>query len=341
MNSDQLEKWFFAALLGVAIYLSYLVLGPYLGVLILAATLAIIFRPVYRGLVRAVRHGPTAAALCILLATVIIFIPLGFFGIRIITEATTLYGTFSAHGGFDMSPGIHQFLEAYLPNANIQDISLNFNDAVRTGLTWFIQNIGSLFSSVASAFFVIFLSLFALYYLLKDGTRLKQWMLDHVPLKSEYTEQIIGETETVLGSVIKGTLIISLIQGVVVGLGLLIFGIPNPAFWGALTVIASIIPLVGTWLVVVPAIGYLFLTGQGAAAIGFAVWSLVFVNVIYNIVSPQLIHRGAHIHPFIILLSIIGGIGAFGPVGLLVGPFVIALLFALLRVYPNLVGGKK
>ena len=341
MNSDRQEKWFFAGLLAIAVYLSYLVLGSYLGVMVLAATLAIVFRPVYRWLLRGVKHGSVAAGLCIILATIIIFIPLGFLSVRIVTEASSLYATLSARGGLAVSPAVHQFLVAHFPAASIADLSLNLNDAVRSGLTWFIQNLGSFFSGVAQVLFVLFLSLFALYYLLKDGGRLTEWMLEHVPLEREYTERIFHETEMVLASVVRGTLIVSVIQGIIVGVGFLLFGIANPALWGALTMLASIIPIVGTWLVVLPAIAYLFFTGHVAMAIGFAIWSFVLVSLVYNVVSPQIIHRGANIHPFIILLSIIGGLGAFGPIGLLVGPFIIALLFALLRVYPKLVGERK
>jgi predicted PurR-regulated permease PerM len=340
MNTGRLEKGFFAASLAVAAYFSYLVLGPYLGVLILAGTLAILFRPVYRGILRVVRSESLAAFISIAFAAVIIFIPLGFFGIRIANEASTLYQTLSARGGFDFSPAVHQFLAAHFPSLMVPDFTLNFNDSARAGLVWFLQNLGSLFSGVAQVLFLAFLSLFGLFYFLKDGARLKQWMLDFIPLEPPYTAQIIRETEVVMESVVRGTLFVAVIQGIVVGLGFLIFGIPNPAFWGALTMLATLIPIVGTWLVVVPAIAYLFFTGHDVSTVGFAIWSIVLVNLVFNVLSPQIMHRGSNIHPFIILLSVIGGIGAFGPIGLLIGPFIIALLFALLRVYPKLIGGR-
>jgi predicted PurR-regulated permease PerM len=161
--------------------------------------------------------------------------------------------------------------------------------------------------------------------------------MEFIPFEPTDTEQIIHETETVMSSVVVGTLAMAAIQGIVVGVGFLLFGIPNPAFWGALTMLATLIPIVGTWLVVVPAIGYLFFTGHQALALGFAIWSVVLVNLVFNVLSPQIMHRGSNIHPFIILLAVIGGISAFGPIGFLIGPFVVALLFALLRVYPKIV----
>ena len=340
MTSARLEKGFFVALLAAVAIFAYLVLGQYLGLFILAGTLALVFRPVYVWLLRVTRSGALAAILCVLFAVVIVFIPLFFFGLRLVNEATALYVSLTAHGGFDFGSAIQTFIATHFPGVAVPTLTLNFNDVARTVLAWFIANLGALFSGIAQILFVGLLSLMGLFYALKDGARLKQWMLDFIPLEPDYIEAIIHETEAVVKSVIEGTLFVAIIQGLVVGIGFWIFGIANPTFWGALTVIATIIPLVGTWLVVVPAIAYLFFTGQSVAAFGFAIWSIVLVNLVYNILSPQIMHRGAHIHPFIILLSILGGLAAFGPLGFLIGPFVIALLFALLRVYPKIVGGK-
>ncbi|MDP3956663.1 MAG: AI-2E family transporter, partial [bacterium] len=141
--------------------------------------------------------------------------------------------------------------------------------------------------------------------------------------------------------VIKGTLVIAVIQGIVAGTGFLLFNIPNPAFWGSLVVLSSLIPIVGTWLVVAPAVAYLLFTGQTALGISLAVWSVILVNLIYNVLSPQLMRRGNHIHPFVILLSVLGGIVIFGPIGFILGPFIIALLVSLLHIYPKLILKKK
>ena len=176
-----------------------------------------------------------------------------------------------------------------------------------------------------------------MFYFLKDGERLKKWMLEYIPLKKSYTEEIIRETGAMMASVLRGTIVVAVVQGVVAWAPAFGFSASPTRRSGGLTVIVSIVPVVGTWLVVVPAVAYLFLTGQTAAAIGFAIWGIVLVNACYNLIAPQLMQRGVDIHPFIILLSVLGGIGAFGPIGLLVGPFIVAFLFALLRIYPRMV----
>ena len=236
---------------------------------------------------------------------------------------------------------VTKFLQHDFPNLQIATLNLNFNASVRQGLTWVIGNLGLLFSGLAQIFFIVFLTLFGLFYFLKDGDRLKAWLLKFVPLSGKYTEGIIHETEGVITSVVRGSLMVAVIQGIVVGLGLLIFGMPDAAFLGLLTVLLTLIPIVGTWLIVIPAIAYFFLTGHTGASIGFAIWSVVLVNIVFNVVSPQFMKRGTNIHPFIILLSVLGGLALFGPIGFLIGPFIIAFLFSLLNIYPKIILKKS
>lgn len=343
MDKRRLETSFFIALLLVVIFFSWLVLKPYVSVIILAGTLALVFEPIYRNFLRFFRYESVAALAVVLLVVLIVFLPLGFFAVRIISEVTTLYASLASNGGFDFGTAINNFLRSYFPSFPIPVIAFNFNESIRQGLTWFIQNFGSLFSGVVQVLFIGFLSLLGLFFFLRDGKKLKRWTVNLLPLSPKYTEEIIQETSMVIHSVTSGTLIVAIIQGLVAGFGFFLFNIPNAAFWGSVVVVSSLIPIVGTWLVVVPAIAYLFFTGQTALSISLAIWGIILVNLIYNVLSPQLMGRGNNIHPLVILLSVLGGIVLFGPIGFLMGPFVIALLFSLLNIYPKLVlkGGSS
>jgi predicted PurR-regulated permease PerM len=344
VSPGRTENWFFLALLAIAAVLSWFVFQPYAGALVLAGTLAFLFKPVYRGVFRIVRNESVSALFVILIVILIVFLPLIYFGIQIIGEASGLYGSLTAgtltgSTGITASGGlgvaVTSFLRAAFPNIQVSDITLNFNDVARQALGWFLQNLGLVFSGIAQSFFAVLVSLIGLFYFLRDGEQLKEWVLVHAPLARDYSEQVFGEMETVVRSVIEGMLVVAVIQGIIVGAGFFIFHVPNPAFWGALTVIVTLVPIVGTWLVAIPGVLYLFLTGQTVLAIGLLVWSGVLVNLAYNLITPQFVRRKADIHPYIILLSILGGIGFFGPIGFLMGPFIVALLFSLLRIYPK------
>jgi predicted PurR-regulated permease PerM len=136
---------------------------------------------------------------------------------------------------------------------------------------------------------------------------------------------------------VRGHLVIGILQGLVVGFGFFIFGVPSPVIWGVAAAVASLIPMIGTSLVIIPGILILLLAGSLVQAIGLLIWGIFAVGLIDDLLGPYLIERGIKIHPFLILLSALGGIALLGPVGFLAGPVILALLFALLDLYPTIV----
>jgi predicted PurR-regulated permease PerM len=103
--------------------------------------------------------------------------------------------------------------------------------------------------------------------------------------------------------------------------------------WGSFAVVAALIPGFGTALVIVPGVIYLFFASTTLHAIGLLIWGILGVGLIDNYLGPLLVNRGVHIHPFLILLSVMGGLVFFGPIGFIAGPLLVALLFALLEIY--------
>jgi predicted PurR-regulated permease PerM len=153
------------------------------------------------------------------------------------------------------------------------------------------------------------------------------------PLLDMYDERIFTKVDTAIHSIVRGSLVIGLIQGILTGVGFWVAGIPNPALWGSVAAIAAFIPGVGTSLVLGPGIIYLFITGSTVAAVGLLAWAVFAVGLIDNFLSAHLVQRGVAVHPFIILLSVLGGLAFFGPIGFILGPLVIAFLIALLDIY--------
>jgi predicted PurR-regulated permease PerM len=175
--------------------------------------------------------------------------------------------------------------------------------------------------------------LFALFYLLRDGGKLKQDLILLSPLADDYDIKIFLKLKQAIRSVVVGSLVVGLIQGILTGIGFFIFGVPNPALWGSFAVIAALIPGIGTSLVIVPGILYLFFISTHLHALGMLIWGILAVGFIDNFLGPMLVNRGVHVHPFLILLSVIGGLSFFGPIGFIAGPLLVALLVALLEIY--------
>jgi predicted PurR-regulated permease PerM len=336
MDTRRAEVWFLVGLLILAIFFSWLILKPYLDVFVLAGTLGFIFRPLYKKLSVALRYESLAAFASVIIVALVICIPLVFFGFKIFAEASALYTSLVLKGGSDFALSLGNFLHTHFTNLPAATIVTHVNTYVQQALGWFVQNLGQFFSSVAQVFFLLTLILLGLFYSFKDGAKIKKWVIETAPLSPNYTEEILRELGTVAVSVVRGTLIVALMVGVIMGIGFFIFAIPNPLFWAAAAALSSIVPVVGPWLVLIPSIAYLYFTGHTLLAIGLFLWSLLFTNIIYSVISPQLMHRGIDIHPYLILLSILGGIALFGPVGFITGPLMMALLLSLLRIYKKI-----
>ena len=160
-------------------------------------------------------------------------------------------------------------------------------------------------------------------------------MLKLSPLSSEADEKIMAKLTQTINGVVKGYLLIAFIQGTLMGIGLAIFHIPNPAIWAVVAGIASIIPPLGTAVVSVPAILFLFLTGNVGMAIGLLVWAVFVVGAGDNLLNPYIVGHKINIPPFLILFSVLGGIALLGPVGILIGPLTVALLYTLTDIYQS------
>jgi predicted PurR-regulated permease PerM len=169
--------------------------------------------------------------------------------------------------------------------------------------------------------------------LLRDGQKLKAAVVSLSPLSDADNEFIARKLERAINSAVKGNILIALIQGVLTTAGFLIFGVPSALLWGSLAAIAALIPGIGTALVLAPAIVFLFLAGEMVSGIGLTLWGMTAVGLIDNFLGPKFVGRGVQLHPLIILLSVLGGVGFFGPIGFLLGPLIISLLFALIDIY--------
>jgi predicted PurR-regulated permease PerM len=182
----------------------------------------------------------------------------------------------------------------------------------------------------------LFLSFFALYYFLKDGSKLRETIITRGPLPAAHAEDILTRLYASAGSVIRGSLLVAALYGVLTGIGFFIFGLPSAILWGAVTAFASFIPGVGVLLIVIPGIVSLYLGGNIVGAIGLLAWLCVMSTTIEAYLRPRLLGGKEKIHPMLMLFAVLGGLSFFGPLGLLLGPLALCLLLTLLESYPKL-----
>lgn len=340
MNRGSLQNYFLLAAIAGAFFLAFLMLKPFLGPLCLGAIFAVTLQPMYQRMLRYTRGRESLSALAtVLVSIIIVLIPMMVIGFQILKEAQQLYGVVASGqsaAAFDAwLAGVGPSLDRYFPGAEerIAEFAASMDTYLRTALTWLIQNLGVAFSGVASFLLSLFIFFVTLYYLLRDGARLTRALVELSPLSDTEDQEVLRRLELAVNSVVKGKLFIALMQGALTGIGFFLFGIPNPVLWGLIAAVASLIPPMGTALILIPGIAYLFLTGATIPAIGLSIWGGVAVGLVDNLLGPKLMSSGMQLHPLLVVLSVLGGIPIFGPIGVFLGPLVISLLIALLSLY--------
>ncbi len=335
----KLRQYFLLASLALVGIFAFFILRPFLYVVVLALVCAVVFHPVHKRIEHWLGTWKSLAALITTgIIVVVILIPFIFVGFKIFQELQQFSGFLLEGKGhsaiIDLSNNAVALVQKYIPEA--KGLSIDADQYVQKGLEWILNALTYLFASFTKLFFSFFIFLIVVYYLLRDGLKFKEFIIETSPLKDRDDLMIFKKIGMAIHSVIKGTIIIAIIQGILATIGFVLFGLSHPILWGTATALASLIPALGTSVVLVPAVLFIFFTKGIFWAGGLALWGAVIVGLIDNLLKPQLIGRGMSIHPLVIFLSVIGGIAFLGPVGILIGPLAMSLLFALLDIYTSM-----
>lgn len=333
MKEKIIEHVFFFGLLALATYLVWQIIYPFVSALVLSSIVATVCYPFYLRILNWIpgKRRSLAAFLATLIVFLIVIIPLGVIGYLLFLEAATFYVSLSTGATLSLSGPLHfveELISRYLPN-----FSMNLTQYAQQGAGWLASSIGAVFASAASTALLLFIAFVGLYYLFRDGARLVRTMIRLSPLPDSADVEIIGKLTRSVRSVVLGSLAVGLIQGTLTAIGFTIFGVPQAVLWGTVAAIAALIPAVGTSLVIIPGIIFLIISGDYISATGLAVWGVVIVGLVDNVVGPHLVSRGSTLHPFLVLLSALGGLSLFGPIGFILGPVIMSFFIALLSLY--------
>lgn len=197
-----------------------------------------------------------------------------------------------------------------------------------------LDEVGSRLLEGLSRFFIAFtVILFVVYYVLTDGARLVTYLRRATPLPPRQVDYLVNEAHRGLRAVFVGQILTSIIQGIVGGIGFLIVGLPGVILWTAIMAIFALLPVVGAFLVWIPAGVYLLVIGDIWQGIFILLWGALVVSNIDNFVRPKLIGTRAGIHPLFVLVGVLGGVAAFGFIGLFLGPVLVGVTVSVLKVW--------
>jgi predicted PurR-regulated permease PerM len=327
-------------LLGVA-YLAFQVFQPFLLDFTAAASLTLLLAPLQRRLARVLGgRRSIAAGLLVLLVFVLILLPILSYAAILGQQAVSVYDWIRPR----VQPAAlaelwrHRLLDDYpLLAAWLAPDEAAFTQFVSNALSRLASAFNTFIqvavTRVTTTLFDLFLFLLMLFFLLRDGPRLRAELGRISPLSAMQEDEVLGHLEKTVKAVLIAMVVVPLAQGALAALGFRIFGVPSPLLWGVMVVLAALVPLLGSPLAWVPAVVYLFLNGATWQWIGMLAWGLIVISGIDNVIKPLILRGRADLHPLLGFLAILGGAVSFGPVGLLVGPVILSLVISGIRIY--------
>ena len=344
MTSDLVARRVFTGLIILSIFLLGVVVWPFANGFFLAAVLAGALYGAHKRLTRLLRgrNNLSAGLLCFGVIIALLLPLTGFTaflvseaadGVRFVSETVKTEGM---DGLVNQLPGaVRKPVQGFLDRFAIEE--LNLDDKLQqqvssTGGTA-ARAVTGVVAATGSFAFQTTMMLIAFFFLLVDGKRLVDWLESVVPLKHGQTTELLVEFRHVTIAVLVSSAVTAGVQAIAALVGYLITQVPVPFFFAAVTFFLALIPAIGAAVVCFVAALLLLITGHPWAALFLAIWGVVVVGLVDNIVKPLLAKRGMDMHGAIVFFSLLGGLAAFGTVGLLLGPLIVAFFLAVVRIY--------
>lgn len=333
----------FYCFVGLLIYLVFRIFMPFLAPLIWAAVLVVIFYGWYKR-VRA-RTGPALGALiCTIGVTIILILP-----VLLVTLAFVHQGVQLAHsvqkafadGHMQWANRWWATMEDWFADQSGGDLNAFMQGYAEKAAAFFASKLGVILGHIVSFFFGLAVMMIAMYYLFKEGESALARLRQTLPFEDEHSDRMIAETHELIIASVLSSLVTAVLHGVVGGVMFVIFGIHSPVVWAVMMGFLSLLPVVGSSIIWLPAAIWLMIQGhvvQGVILI--AVCSAV-IAIIENILRPWLISGRAEISGLLIFISILGGIALFGPLGIILGPVIVAAAQSVLDITHDTEAKKK
>lgn len=332
MDDDYFKKITTTVILALLIVLSFFLLKPILLSIIVGIILAFIFNPLYDLLHKFTKSKNLSASLMCFLLILLIVLPLWFLTPTLIKQSIKIY-TSSQQIDF-VTPIKNIFPSLFASeefSAEIGSIIHSFvtkmTNALMNSLSQLILNFPGLFLQFLVVFFTFF-------FVLRDKEQLIAYIKSLLPFSKDIETKLFESSKGITSSVIYGQVIIGIIQGLIVGLGFFIFGVPNALILTLLASLAGIFPIIGTTLIWIPVIIYLFIAGNTFPALGVAIFGVISSSI-DNFIRPIIVSKRTKIHSSLILIGMIGGLFFFGILGFILGPLILAYLLIILEIYRN------
>ena len=323
-------------------YLLLLVLSPLAQPIAWALFIAFLLHPLHRWLTRKLRgRAATSAALVTVLTAVLILGPLGGLGAAFAAQLTELARHAQEFAVEQRPANFAELAEVPVVGPVLAWVQETTGFTFAQIQAWAVEAAQTILKALAGLGRAAFLGalgtvigfalmMFILFFTIRDSERAFRALRELVPLEDRDKKRLFEHLASVTRALVYGTGVTAIVQGTLVGLGFAVVGLPSPIVFGVLAALAALIPLVGTPVVWVPAVIALAAQGRWTAALILLLWG-GFVTTIDNFLRPWLVSGRAEIGALTVFIGVLGGVGAFGPIGLILGPLILSLVIALVR----------
>lgn len=343
-TSQNMILWFFLTCFLLSISLMGWLLSPFFSIIVLGAVVAGAFYPLYRLAAANGKMSPGLASfLTCLLIFLVLFIPIVFFVGILAQEAYELIQ-------LAKSPALSNFINTHFTNSallgRINPMLANF-DIVITGeeLNKTISQVGrevglflydqarAIASNTLSFLASFFLMLLVIFFLLIDGPKLIQFLIDLSPLPEEQDAQLFNKFYDMAGAILVGNGLCGAIQGAAGGTIFWLFGLPSAFLWGVIMALLAFLPIIGIGVVFIPTVIFLFLKGRVGVSLFFLVFYLLLSGGVEYLLKPRVVGKRVQMHTLVVFLAIIGGLKLFGILGIIYGPLIATAFLTLTDIY--------
>jgi predicted PurR-regulated permease PerM len=321
-----------ALLAAVGIYLCYRLAQPCIPSLVWAGALASVFTPLHRWIEARVRRPNLAAALSLVIIGLLVVAPATWFAQMLAEQATSVPENIQkqiAAGKWHVTGGQHPQSAHFLALIERQ-VSSPENASMAT--TWLKTILSSLVKESALAAIQVCVTLYFLFYFLRDRFRVLKAIRSFLPLDESETNTLFGRVNDTVHATLYGMVALSALQGVLGGLMFWWLGVPSPWFWAFVAAVFAFVPVVDAFVLWLPAAVYLGLEGRWGEALGVAALGSLLVRAIENFLYPAMVKNRLKVSSVSIFVALVGGLLLFGWSGLVLGPVILTVTSALLEI---------
>lgn len=315
--------------IGLLFVLGFLILKGILIAIILGLLMAYIFHPVYSFLVKYLKEKNLSTAILILIIVLAIAIPLWFLTPALIRQAFDTYAYLQKMNFVEFFSHFPSLFNSELSSV----VGSSMQTLIAKTFTSFINALTDLLINLPSLLLQFAVFIFTFYFATRDSNKFKEYFVKLSPFSEATEKKMMAEFRGITNAIVYGQVLIGVLQGLLLGVGLFIIGVPKALILTFVGVIASIIPVLGSWIVWLPVSIFLLASGQTSSGLFLFLYGLLFVSTIDNILRPLFLSKNSNLNIALSVIGTIGGLYYFGIVGLILGPLVLAYILIVFDFY--------